>query len=210
MSKIRLIALALVAAPAFAQADVVYSNLTNSILVWSYPSSSTPEFGDKVTLAGTARNLTGITYWLAGSGSAGAMDATFRVYAVDPGSQLPGTLLSQASVSGFPFNFQNYFVPVAMPNALLPDEVFVTAQITASSVNSNGFVVTQGPQIGSTDSDFWYENQNGTWVQMGPVGNGWGNVGLSVTAVPEPASCVALALGLVAAAARRRHAKPRE
>ncbi len=200
-----LIAMIAVAAPCLIKAEVVYSNLEGGIAIWNWlPGDTTPEFGDRVALAGTARTLTGITYWLGDAEPpfAGTFDATFRVYAVDPGTQLPGTLLSQGNVDDFAYDFQNFFVPVVMPSVTLPDEVFVTAEITSSTGNRHGVVWTNGPQIGSSDPDVWYTKTGGDWDPFNSPGQG--NLGLAVNAVPEPASCAALALGSLAVIARRK------
>lgn len=207
MSKLRLIALVLAIAPTFAHAEIVYENLSNALIAWSYSGPTTREFGDKVTLAGTARELTSVAYWLKGSGGQGTLDATFRVYAVDPGTQLPGALLSQTSAAGVAYSGSPFITLVSMPTVTLPETVFVTAEVTASTTGDHGFIATTGPQSGSTDADFWYENQGGTWVQMGPVGNGWGNMGLRVNAVPEPASCAGLALGALGLLRLRRRSR---
>lgn len=201
-----LIAIIAIVAPCLVKAEVVYSNLEDGIGIWNWlPGYTIPEVGDLVELSGTSRTLVSVTYWLAEVEPpyVGDIDATLRVYDVNPATQLPGNLLSSASISGFQYDWQNFLVTLDMPTVTLPDRVFVTGEITRGSASRYGVVYAGGPQIGQSNPDVWYSKQYGDWgAHTGAPGAG--NLGLAVNAVPEPATCAALALGSLAVLARRK------
>jgi hypothetical protein len=201
--------IAIAVLPLTAKAELVYNNMHGPIGSWTLIQSTLPkvEVGDRVTLAGSSRDLTSVSFWLTDTVQpyADTIDVTLRVYDVNPATQMPGNLLSVGFVEDFTYDWWNYVVSAPMTPAILPDEVFVTSQITFASSDTHGVAYHVGPSIGSDDPEKWYfRNTSGEWTDQSGQGMGWGSLALSVSAVPEPATFAALALGLAALSRRKR------
>jgi hypothetical protein len=211
--RIRELAVALFAAVSCAaSAEIVFDNLQEASGAWGFVGDSAPEFGDRLLLGGTARDLESVSFLLIsktpGSGT-GTFDPIFRVYAVDPSNGLLGDLLSVTTLNGFsfsgtPFAYSVFVVTAEMPAAVLPDEVFATIEIPQAPTNQGiGPRTHPFPAIGSSDPDVWYYRSSGIWAPQSG-GAGGGNLSIGINAVPEPASCIVLALGALGLVRLRR------
>jgi len=216
----------LLAAPAVLGADpVVYDSMSNRGERWV--SNLSPldrkqfEFGDEITLAGTARVVTSFAFEYFGDiapGTGANANAVIRFYANDgglhtpssgPAATMPGSLLWESApfqVSGLStFNE----VTLAVPNIVVPDKLTWTIQF-------NGLSGVNGSQAGLTIADpvtigAVLPTSNGTFL-IGSFSDYWGktdpaksdswalfvippnraNFATRINAVPEPET-VALA-----------------
>ena len=165
-----------------------YSNLSGPGVVWNWAgSSSTPEVGDLVTLAGSERKLQSVTFCLGcvETQPNGTVDVTVRARALDPATGLPGAVLSTATKVGVAYTGQSFQLTVNMPSVTLPDQVFVTAQMSNGTQTAYGVVARRGTPVGSSDSEEFYVcPSGGTWVKFSGQGVGNGNLALAVTVGP--------------------------
>ncbi|MFI5386301.1 MAG: PEP-CTERM sorting domain-containing protein, partial [Fimbriimonadales bacterium] len=60
------------------------------------------------------------------------------------------------------------------------------------------------PAIGFSDTTYFWENNSGTWGKFNFGATPSGNMRMSLTAVPEPASMAVLGIGALALIRRRR------
>lgn len=215
MKKLALLA-GLATLSALSQADIVYQNMTGMTTA-SYRmasgASTSLEFGDQVSLAGTARTLTQVRSIMqvqaTGLGNYD-FDVAMRFRALDGAGTTPGTVLGGATyqIRGLGEGAWNLtfggFTPVTVP-----DNFVVTFALTRVGGNTGGvgfqFNAANPPAVGTSDPTFfWRENTaGGTWGTFNFGGTN-ANLALELTAVPEPATMAVIGLGLAGVAARRR------
>ena len=195
-----------------ANAEVVYQN-TNPDYTYFQPIAPGEEIGDDVTLAGTARYVTGFTVPITNTYANPFIGSfTARFYTPDQDG-LPGTQIWQANSNLI--NLQpnsDATLDFGSPNVTVPDSFIWTLTATtlpaaSSTDESIGTLLNNTPQVGSSEDAFVYNAHDGS---------GWGNFNFqpgpdlanfeaTITAsVPEPATCSLLALGAVAGLVRRR------
>jgi hypothetical protein len=219
MKRSILIALAVATVPLAHGQQIVYQNITGMTIA-SYRmasgSNSSLEFGDEVSLAGTLRQISQVkTIMQVQTTGLGTydFDMTMRFRQLDGPAGAPGTVL------GTPITYQiralaegawNFTLPVATP-VTVPNSLAVTFQLARVGGNTGGvgfqFNAANPPAVGNSDPTFfWRENTaGGTWGKYNFSGTN-ANLALELTAVPEPASMLALGLGAAAMLRRRRKA----
>lgn len=222
------LAVAALSAPALA--DVVYnSQLANpstagvAILTdpdenssWNeLPGGPAREFdcriGDSVTLAGTARYVTGFSVRLGGffgHNVVATADMELNIYANIGG--LPGTLLWTATQTGVVLPTNNTVVDVNFaPNITVPDSLIFTIgfpNVVNPDQRTMGLACYQSVFVGSSGSDLVLQDTaTGVWRNQ-MYGTPFQNVQAKITAVPAPASLIALGAPLLVAG-RRRNAR---
>jgi hypothetical protein len=186
---------------------VIYSNMQDPLTYYNFGIEANwcSEMGDLVQFAGTARTLESVTFWMAcgvGGGNGGQVDVIYRVRAVDTGTGLPGAILSQAN-QRITYASSLFKVNLPMPAVQLADQIFITVEMLNGVDRQYGGIVASPVTVGSSDPERWYLN-SGAWEARNGGGLGYGNFGIEVHAVPEPASLLVVGLGLTALIRRRR------
>ena len=200
-----------------ASATTVYDNTVNpSGYFWPYPGV---EFGDRITLGGTARFATEFTAYLVSINqgpvttdlvvSLYANDGTLTVAGNAPGTVLfaellPGVTLPPVAIT---------ILPVAIPYVLVPDTLTWTLWSSQPNLGPAGALIYDPPTVGSSNNFFWARS-GGVWAHYYfggyPVANFAARLEAEDSAdggaVPEPVTLIACALSLlgVGSYARRR------
>jgi hypothetical protein len=243
-----------------AMAATVYNSLPSvpvgdfNIPSLGYQATSTAEFGEHVVLAGTERDLTGVTLGLSswalkstpanqsfGDADSFSHPLTVSLYNVNNPGPNPtvGSLITSKTITAdipyrpevYSFNGKYFTVDFdfAGLGVTLPDEVIVTLKFNTQThgdsplgadgpYNSLNFGLLNGtePSIGNDAQDdvvFWNTSHAPFYADGGAGGVGtlrsdtaWApyTSTLSITAVPEPTTLGALALGGIALLRRRR------
>jgi hypothetical protein len=169
-------------------------------------------FGDEISLAGTARQVTQVVIAYFGDISTTATDSvTLRLYANDGVSlpnvnaPRPNSLLWQSDPFKISPGANQITFPV--PNIVVPNTLTWAVQfsgITGVSGNNAGLLIANPPTVGATLNNGVVGSYNDFWIQTDPTkADSWAlyqlnggslpaNFYVSVYAVPEPS---ALALG---------------
>jgi hypothetical protein len=198
--------------------SIVYDNSTTTDTGQFYSSAN--EFGDEITLAGTARTLFNISFSYYYNGAAPG-NITLRLYdnsgATPPGS--PGApLLATPSVFTLgttdPLNGNrgtfSWDLSSASPTVTVPDTFTWTIQFSGLSGGSTAGLLLYGPPtVGTSPTDFW-ENSGGTWATLGVTGQPSVDFAARVTAVPEPGTLALGALALLIGGGVARYRKLRQ
>jgi len=203
MRKVLLLAFAL-GGVVSAQAQIVYDNTTN--VLGFLIGAGEDEWGDAMTLAGTERNVTGFDAMIHSNSGAFTADLTARLYAGGSGGVDPGALLWSATVTGAAIAGGLGTYSFVVPGVLVPNDVTWTVQMTnrSNSTAVAGPRFVSPPTVGSSE-DYVWDHVGGVWTDTAfGVGANNNNFGARLTAVPEPASLTALALGGLALLRRRR------
>lgn len=210
-----ILALSIAAVGAQAQ-TIVYDNTTNILgNLWGQVAggaTSGPEGGDEITLAGTDRDVTSIDIMIHVLGAnAGTADTQVRFYANDGAGDIPSTMLWDSGLlAAMPHAAGLSMMTFAVPSVTVPDTFTWTIEFTnraGSIADAMGPRMYDPPTVGSSDNDFWIHNADTTWSNVWFGGTPVANFGSTVTAVPEPASMMAIGVGLAALLARRRRKK---
>jgi hypothetical protein len=204
-------AIAALASPGQTQ-SIVYDNTTNSLhtnmpLLPAWRDNSA-EAGDEVWLTGTDRQVTQLRLLFSYRGTApGTIDARIRFRTVDPGTEKPGdAFYESALIVGLPtVGGMNEYI-FAIPNVVVPDRFVWTVQ----AYNRQGSVGELGPAyynpatVGWSDDFYWQSDMGSEWIAYSWGGDPYANFAATITAVPEPASMLALAAGVGIFLRRRR------
>ena len=177
------------------------------------------EFGDDLTLAGTARLVNHFVFQYFGdiADNVVAM-ATLRFYANDvdiPGkiTKAPGSLLWQSD----PFLIEKggHIVDVGVPNIEVGDTFTFSIEVpTLSGVGGNQFLLhtsTKPADVGKSFNDFWVKSDTVWSLQRLDNGAQLANFAVRVSAIPEPSSVALGTVGLLTFGiycARRNTRKP--
>jgi hypothetical protein len=202
--------LACMPAAAIAQ-QVVYDNTTNSLgtnmpLLPEWRDDSA-EAGDDIWLEGTAREVTGLKLLFFYRGTEpGTIDLQIRFRHLDEIDQIPTDAFYDSGViPGVPTLAGMNEYTFDIPSVTVPDHFVWTVQAynRQGSVGELGPAYYNPPTVGFSDDFFWLSDMGSDWTPYSWGGEPYANFAARFTAVPEPATLVALALG-VALLRRRR------
>lgn len=191
--------------------SIVYDN-TTTYLNNNFPllpewRDDSAEVGDEVWLAGTDRNVVqlSILIWYRGD-IPGTLDARVRLRGMtdmeEPGDILYESPLYQSLATLHGMNEYTFDIPAVQ----VPDRFVWTIQV----YNRQGSVGELGPAyfdpatVGYSADFFWQSDMGSPWTPYSWGGDPFANFGARIVAVPEPATCAALGLGLLALAIKRR------
>ena len=199
------VAILMLASPSLA--GIVYDNTTATFGAALGSNGAPQTVGDLVTLGGTDRTVTQVDFRARGTDCcvlpAVPFEADFSLhfYNVGPGNAVgselaPVVSLSNVSVPASEFTLSFTGLNVAVPNSFIV--AFSTDSITSTS---NGSVVSANayasPSVGSSDDDFAYLSRTiGLPTSTSPFTglSPSGNIGLRITAIPEPSAFVFLSV----------------
>ena len=179
---------------------IVYDNTVNRLPFGIYADVPGQEFGDQITLAGTARLMTQLDLLLRPVFAPSLQaDTTVRLYANDGPGGSPGTLLHVVTLPKIGYTAEAV-LSVPIPSVVVPDTLTFTASFTNYSV-PNAFVALMAfnpPVLGTTEDSGWYKG-GGEFVR---VGNSTNPLSLyarvtATQAIPEPGSLALLGVGVV-------------
>jgi len=200
-------AIGLMASPV-ALAEVVYDGMASVSPdkgFNGYTQSKGPfEFGDDLTLAGTARLVNHFVFQYFGdiADNVVAM-ATLRFYANDadiPGkiTKAPGSLLWQSD----PFLVEkgDHIIDIGVPNIQVGDTFTFSLEVpTLSGVKGSQFLLhtsTKPADVGKSFNDFWVKADTVWSLQRLENGAQRADFAVRVSAIPEPSSVALGALGV--------------
>ena len=210
---------------AVSAATVVYDNTTTPVTgpwtaetekgVWPFSKFGAYEdMGDEITLAGTARTVTGFEVILLSPSQETILSSTATEpslaltfwsndgFDVDGHPGAPGTSLWEGSISSditLPMNVPTT-VTFSVPDVVVPDTFTWT---TRGDSLSAGMAIYDPPTVGSSGDHYW-DLYAGDWYPLNFNGDPVANFGARVTAVPEPSALAVLVLGGLSALRRRR------
>lgn len=201
------------ALPGVANAQtVVYDNTTTSLnnnhpLLPEWLNDS-DECGDEVWLVGTDRAVSEFKLFMTYRGTApGTFDARLRFREFDEVNSVPSSVIFDGGlVEDVPIIAGVGEYTFAVPNVVVPDHLVWTIQL----YDRQGFVGEFGPSyynpatIGFSDDWMWLSGDGIGWTPYSWGGDPYANFAARLTAVPEPATLGALALGLLFLRRRKR------
>lgn len=200
-----------------ARADIVYDNTTPANYQGTF-LASTNEYGDEISLAGTARLVVAFLFEYFGDFvPSGDEKVRFRIYAQDgqpyppyPKYLEPGTVLYDSGFLAISTNVNT--IPLLIPKLLVPNTFTYTVQfvgLTQVPGDRAGLMIYDPPTVGAelppymgktiigSYPDFW-KLVDGQWGLYSFGGHPPANFGAQVIAlVPEPST---ITLGVLAAA----------
>jgi hypothetical protein len=192
---------------------IVYDNTSTFLDNW-FPQmldgyTASAEAGDEIHLGGTARTITSITVILYDAGTAlGGFDAQVRFLRNDGQGETPGSeIYSTGYVQGFTSQPGLNSYTFTIPHVVVPDRFTWTIMFDNRYGGNGDFgpAYYDPPTVGSSGDWLWFsQSGEGYWNPYAWGADPVANFGARLEAVPEPASCAALALGLAAFARRRR------
>ena len=197
--KVILLSAGLCSLPSLSFSATVYDNLTSPDLSQQYfPSPPSLEFGDQVTLAGTDRILSQLTFYAFLTAPAlTTQSATLRFYA-NSGTNPPVTpFYTTAAVPLTGTGFRSYTIGLTTVPPV-PDTFTWTIQFSNLGAGETAGLLLYGPPaVGSSFNDFWQKDGAGVW-SLNQINNGntLADFAISFSAVPEPGI---LALGSLGA-----------
>jgi hypothetical protein len=166
------------------------------------PGMSRPSFGpsccqvgNEISLAANARKIVELSWGIESQGNDLLADIEAQIYANDGPGGAPGALIwSSGLLDDVAVSAGDDLLDISVPRVRVPDFITVTMRIVDSAPVALGRLDGGPPSVGSIEAS-WIETAPGVWRQeFGP----WA---LRVTAVPEPATLLLVA---VAALALRR------
>jgi hypothetical protein len=174
-------------------------------------------WGDQVTLAGTDRTVTLLEQVFQFNPAAGdtnnftfTFDLQFNtVSGTTVGASFFSASYTAAPVAGTAVAAFLYGFPIS--NVVVPDTFVYSFRVHRTAGSNQGTIGMQAhnspPSVGFSDPTFfWSQNPTtGVWSQSTFTGNINSNFRARITAVPEPASMAALAIGALAMVRRRRN-----
>lgn len=193
--------------------SVIFDNMTHSVnnnmpLLPEWLNDSV-EAGDEVWLAGSDRTVTELRLLFTYRGTIpGTIDAQIRFRSIREEDQTPGAVIYDSGIiAGLPTlaGFNEYTFNI--PNVDVPDRFVWTVQ----AYNRQGSVGELGPSyfnpatVGFSD-DFFWRSGGSDWTPYSWGGDPYANFAAQITAVPEPATMIALTAGLGLLARRRKKA----
>jgi hypothetical protein len=195
--------------------QVVYDNTANSLdnnfpLLPEWRDDSA-EAGDDIWIVGSAREVVELKLLFFYRGTEpGTIDLQVRFRDVDENTQTPiGAFYETGIVQDLPTVAGINEYTFAIPNVTVPDHFVWTVQAydRQGSVGELGPAYYNPATVGFSDDFFWLSDMGSEWTAYSWGGDPYANFGARLTAVPEPASALALCAGLAALCRRRR--KPR-
>ena len=193
----------LAAAPLALGQQVVYDNTTTSLnnnmpLLPDWRNDSA-EAGDDIWLGGTAREVRELKLIFFYRGTVpGTIDLRVRFRNVDEVTQEPadafydsGLYLGVPTLAG-----ENHYT-FSVPNVTVPDHFVWTVQAynRQGSVGELGPSYYHPPTVGFSDDFLWLSDMGSPWTPYSWGGDPYANFAARFTAVPEPATGLALFLG---------------
>ena len=197
----------LASVPGIAGAEVIYGNLAHPVVSSTWVTyGETPEVADHVYFAAGGRALSAVTctFFVNEDQPFGTFDVTYRIRSVNGGR--PGGVLAEAGLKGYQYTMRSESIRIEMPSITLPEDAFVSGQITNGSNMAQGrygVSFANPPEIGSSDAEEFYADFGHGFERGTGFGQGWGNLMTRVEAVPEPGG-VPVLIGALALLWRRR------
>ncbi|MEQ1821046.1 MAG: PEP-CTERM sorting domain-containing protein [Fimbriimonadaceae bacterium] len=190
---------------------IVYDNSTSSLnnsqpLLPSWLNNSA-EMGDEIWLANGPRQITDLKLMMSYNGTeAGTMDARIRFRYMDEFTQRPAEAFYTSNL----FSSINILTGLneyhfAIPQIVVPDHFLWTIEAynRQGAAGQIGLAYFNPATVGFSDDFFWQSDAGSEWINYSWGGDPYANFGATLTAVPEPASIVAM-LGGIALFRRRR------
>ena len=181
--------------PSFCFSATVYDNTLTDLGQQYFPTPSTLEFGDSITLGGTDRTLSQFSfYYFLGGAAASTQSMTLRMYA-NSGTNAPVAAFYTSDSLLLSLGGQTANITFPSSNLItLPNTFTWTVQFSNLAAGQNAGLLLYGPPTtGSSFNDFWQKSSTGAW-SLNQINNGstLADFAARVTAVPEPG---VLALG---------------
>jgi len=192
-------------------ASIVFDNSVNLL---SPPRFYSPgnniEFGDQIFLAGSDRRVSDFQFdYFVSTNASGNELAEIFFYDNNGANGMPSSLLYRSGEFSLGAGFQTVVaqqLSVTVPSTFTWAVVFKGIDVGESA----GLLLADPPTVGTSLSDFWVKNTDGTWATF-LIDNGStpANFVARITAVPEPGTYALAALGAVILtyASRRRRAR---
>jgi hypothetical protein len=168
-------------------AELVYQNsreYSTNFVAYAF------EYGDEITLAGSARTVTTFQFECFGDfASQGVANVRLRLFANDgPGRfPSPGTLLYQSEQLGISAGFNTLSVSglsVTVPNTLTWTVVF--GGLTMNGGDQAGLVLYGNPTVGTSYNDYWQKSGSQWELYRFPGGKPVADFAARVYAAPDP------------------------
>lgn len=175
-------------AAASISASTIYDNSDPARYLSNFfaPASSSTEFGDEVTFAGTDRVVTDfkVEYFNDNIASLAGKSVTLRLYSSAGNQTAPGALLYSATEPLGATGFNT--ITVSGLSLAVPDNVTWTVQFGGlAGGDSAGLPLYDPPTIGSSFDDFWQNSGSGFSLFRFPGGDPNANFAAQFNAVPE-------------------------
>jgi hypothetical protein len=189
--------------------SIVYDNTTTSLnnnfpLLPEWEVNSA-EAGDEIWLGGTDREVTELKLIFNYRGTVpGTFNALIRFREYDESFQGPGAAFYESPLTQVQTTAGLHELTFAIPNVIVPDHFIWTIQAfdRQGSEGELGMAYFNPPTIGSSEDWLWQRGGN-EWTAYSWGGEPYANFGAQLTAVPEPATLLVTAAGLLSFRRRR-------
>ncbi|MCC7433840.1 MAG: PEP-CTERM sorting domain-containing protein [Methanoregulaceae archaeon] len=190
--------------------SIVYDNTTTSLnnnfpLLPEWEVNSA-EAGDEIWLGGTDREVTELKLIFNYRGTVpGTFNALIRFREYDESFQGPGAAFYESPLTQVQTTAGLHELTFAIPNVMVPDHFIWTLQAfdRQGSEGELGMAYFNPPTIGSSEDWLWQRGGN-EWTAYSWGGEPYANFGAQLTAVPEPATLLVTAAGLLILRRHRR------